>query len=115
MSSNDTLTIPQAELVEAWRDKLPELLETGFEAEIKPDDADPHAFWVEMRTSGHEELSLIFCVRYVDSREIDVRLSDVQQAGKSIDESGDSVQMLIANCRRQLHQCAQALHEYTHA
>ncbi|MFD0713388.1 hypothetical protein [Paenibacillus sp. GCM10027626] len=115
MSTNDTLTIPQSELVQGWRTKLPECLDTGFSAKVEPDEANPHALNIEIRTNDHEMLELTFRVQYMDSREIEIELLDVQQEDRSVDERNDSIQQSIANCRRQMHECAQILQAITHA
>lgn len=115
MSTQDELTIPQDRLVEAWRQVLPERLHGGDRAEIEPDEADPKALRVHIRTAGRQMMEFDFVVRYVDSREIEIVLTDTERDGQTVDERHDVVQALIHDYRRHLHECAQALHELTHA
>lgn len=114
MSSNDELNVPQEDLVKAWQQTLPERLTVGDEAEVLLDEADPQALRVHIRTAGREMMEFDFAVRYVDSREIDIQLTDVERDGQTIDERADIPQQLIADYRRHLHETAQALHHYTH-
>jgi hypothetical protein len=39
----------------------------------------------------------------------------VESGGRSIDEHADAVQELVRDYRRHLHECAQSLHNLTHA
>jgi len=114
MSTQDELTLPQNQLVEAWRQVLPERLHGGDRAEVMADEADPNTMRVHIETAGRTMMSFDFAVRYVDSREIDIELSDAESDGQSVDERNDVMQNLIQDYRRHLHECAQALHDVTH-
>jgi len=115
MSSNDGLAVKSNELAEAWNRTLPTVLNAGDKAEVKADEADAHALRVHIETEGRSMYSFDFHVRYVDSREIAVELSDVEQDGRHIDERGDIVQHLIEDYVRHMHECAQQLQGLTHA
>jgi len=115
MTRKDQLTVPQHELVEAWQRTLPKRLNEGDSAEVWADQADPKSLRVTIHVAGRQMYELDFSVRYLDSREIDVELVDVESGGRSIDERADAVQELIADYRRHLHECAQSLHDLTHA
>ncbi|CAM3915272.1 hypothetical protein COLU111180_14225 [Cohnella lubricantis] len=115
MSSNDELTVPQRELAEAWRRTLPERLRAGDQAEISEDEKHPDTLLVSIQSAGRSDLEFDFTVKYVDSREIDIQLTDVERDGRSVDERTDVMQELIEDYRRHLHECAQALHHFTHA
>ncbi|MBN2981282.1 MULTISPECIES: hypothetical protein [Cohnella] len=115
MASNDQLDVPQRDLVQAWRETLPERLQPGDQAVVKGDASSPEALVVQIRTAGRQKLEFDFSVKYVDSREIDIQLTDVEKDGVSIDERTEEMQSLIADYRRHLHECAQALHHFTHA
>lgn len=115
MSSNDELTVPQKDLADAWRNTLPERLHAGDSAEISEDEKNPDTLLVSIRSAGRSDLEFDFTVKYVDSREIDIQLTDVERGGQSVDERSDVMQDLIADYRRHLHECAQALHHFTHA
>jgi hypothetical protein len=115
MSTNDELTVPQDQLVQAWKQVLPEWVHGGDRAEVWADEADPRALRVHIRTAGHQMMEFDFAVRYVDSREIDIRLADTERDGQTVDERNDVMQALIHDYRRHLHECAQALQDVTHA
>lgn len=114
MSSNDELTVPQSDLAEAWQKALPERLNSSDQAEVMADEADDRTLRVHIRTAGRQMLEFDFAVQYVDSREIDIQLTDVEMDGQSVDERTDVMQELIVDYRRHLHECAQSLHHYTH-
>lgn len=114
MSSNDELVVPQQDLVEAWQQNLPRRLNSGDSVEVMPDGADPRSLRVHIRSAGRQMLEFDFAVRYVDSREIAVQLTDAERHGQTVDERNDAMQELIGDYRRHLHECAQALHSFTH-
>jgi hypothetical protein len=114
MSSNDELSIPQEQLADAWQSMLPQALHHGDKAKVRADEADDRTLRVHIQTAGHQMLEFDFAVHYVDSREIDIELTDVEKDGVTIDERGDVIQELIGDYRRHLHECAQTLHHYTH-
>lgn len=115
MSSNDELTVPQQELVHAWQDALPEWLKPGDQALVYGDIAHKDTLLVQIQSAGRQNLEFDFKVKYVDSREIDIQLSDVERDGQAVDERTEEMQSLIADYRRHLHECAQALHPVTRA
>lgn len=115
MSTQDEMTVPQDRLAEAWQQVLPERLHGGDRAEVIADEADPRALRVHIRSAGHQMMEFDFAVRYVDSREIDIELTDTERNGQTVDERNDVMQALIQDYRRHLHECAQALHDVTHA
>ena len=114
MSKKDELQLDQQRLVEAWQTTLPERIKHGDHADVKADEADAHSIRVTIRTAGHQEYDFDFLVTYVDSREVNVSLVDVEKAGVSVDERTDTIQQLIQDYKRHLHECAQALHHLTH-
>ncbi|MBB6670185.1 hypothetical protein [Cohnella nanjingensis] len=113
--NDDQLNVPQGELVQAWQHTLPERLTAGDQADVMADESDPTKLLVHIRTAGRQMLEFDFSVQYVDSREIDIQLSDVERDGQSVDERTDVMQELISDYRRHLHECAQALHHFTNA
>jgi len=114
MSTQEEPAISQDELAKAWGQVLPERLHGGDRAEVMADEADPNTLRVHIETAGRTMMSFDFAVRYVDSREIVIELSDAESDGQSVDERNDVMQNLIHDYRRHLHECAQALHEVTH-
>lgn len=115
MATEDKLTIPQSELVERWQQELPQHLQGGDQAEVRADEANPDGLIVQIRSAGRQDLEFDFSVRYVDSREIAIGLSDVERDGHAVDERSDMLQELILDYRRHLHECAQTLQPHTHA
>ncbi|MFC5471049.1 hypothetical protein ACFPPD_20375 [Cohnella suwonensis] len=115
MASNNEFNVPQDGLAEAWQNALPEWLRGGDQAEVRIDGVDPRALNVTIKTAGHQKMEFDFAIRYVDSREIDIQLTDVEKDGQTVDERNDVIQGLIGDYRRHLHETAQALHHYTHS
>ena len=82
---------------------------------MQADEADPKALRITIHTAGHQMIQLDFKVAYVDSREIRTTLIDVEKDGRWMDERTDMIQQLVEDYTRHIHECAQALHELTHA
>ncbi|NEW08928.1 hypothetical protein GK047_23305 [Paenibacillus sp. SYP-B3998] len=115
MSKIDKLTIDQTRLVEEWKSMMPRTLEKTDQARVWADEADPQALRVHITTSGHTGYTFDFKVTYVDSREVKVELTDVEQGTTHIDERTDIIQALVDDYVRHIHECAQALQQVTHA
>jgi hypothetical protein len=115
MPAKDQLTMPQSELVERWQHELKHHLKDGDEAEVRPDHAHPNGLRVTIRSAGRQQYEFDFDIRYLDSREIDIGLVDVERDDEHVNEGSFIIQQLIAEYRRHLHECAQALQAYTHA
>lgn len=115
MANKDELTVDQARLEDAWKRTLPIVMNTTDGAEVLPDEADPKALMVHIKTAGRQMYTFDFRVKYVDSREVEVELIDVERDGQTVDESSDVIQGLIKDYTRHLHECAQQLHDYTSA
>jgi formylmethanofuran dehydrogenase subunit B len=115
MSKKDELQVDQQRLKEAWQRTLPTVMNAGDKANVEADEADKKALRVHIQAAGHTMYAFDFRVAYVDSREIEIALVDVEKAGQTIDERNDVVQGLIEDYIRHLHECAQALHDLTHA
>jgi len=115
MSTNDQLKIDQDRLVAAWGRMLPITMNSTDNVTVKADEADPKAVRIHINTAGHNMYSFDFLCTYVDSREVKVDLVDAERAGQHIDERGEPVQELVEDYVRNIHECAQALQELTHA
>lgn len=115
MPKEDKLTLPQSELVQRWQHELQQHLKNGDQAEVRADLAHPNGLQVTIRSAGRQKYEFDFNIRYVDSREIDIGLVDVERDDQHVNEGSDVIQELIADYRRHLHECAQTLQPYTHA
>lgn len=113
MSKIDELQIDQARLVEAWRETLPTTMNSSDRCEVHADEADSRSLRVTISSAGHQMYSYDFKVTYVDSREVEVTLIDVDEDKQSIDERKDIVQQQVSDYIRHLHECVQALHRLT--
>jgi hypothetical protein len=60
MTGKDRLTVPQHELVEAWRRTLPERLNAGDSVSVWADEADSGALRVKIRAAGRRMYELDF-------------------------------------------------------
>lgn len=113
MSKADTPQIESEQLAQAWARTLPTVLSASDRAEVKPDEADDHALRVHIATAGHSDYSFDFKCTYVDSREVKVELVDVEREGQSVDERTATIQTLVDDYVRHIHECAQQLHAVT--
>lgn len=112
----DQLQMDQSRLVDAWRRVLPTTMKTTDAVTVQADEANPKALRVAVGNAGHSQYFFDFLVTYVDSREVKVELVDAEKGeGGTIDERGKLVQDLIQDHVRNLHECAQALQQETHA
>lgn len=113
MSRTDELTLDQQRLVDAWRQTLPETMNPTDRSDVKADESDPKSLRVTIHSAGHQMYSFDFKITYVDSREVEVVLIDVEKDNQTVDERNDIIQQLIGDYTRHLHECAQALHRLT--
>jgi hypothetical protein len=107
------LEVDQHNLVSAWQERLPALMDDGDSFNVQADEGDPNSLLIHFNAAGRQAYSLDFRCRYVDSREVAVDLLDVEQSGIHIDEHSDAVQQLAQQYSRQIHECAQALQNMT--
>lgn len=107
------LEVDQHNLVSAWQDRLPALMNDGDSFSVQADEGDPKSLLIQFNAAGHQGYSLDFRCKYVDSREVAVDLLDVEQSGRHTDERSDAVQLLAQQYTRQIHECAQALQNLT--
>lgn len=110
---NDELQVDQNTLVNAWQQQLPEHLNPGDSAQVLADLGDPKGLRVHIDAAGRQFYSFDFQCSYVDQREVQVDLVDVERAGATIDERGDEIQGMTAEYVRNIHECAQALQRIT--
>lgn len=111
---NSELNVDQATLVNAWQERLPVVLKPGDHADVAADMANPHAVRIHIDAAGRQEYSFDFECRYVDSREVEVKLVDVERGGVVIDERNENIQGMASDYIRHIHECAQALQQITH-
>lgn len=113
MNKTERLPVDQARLVQAWKETLPTTMKQVDSVQVYPDATDPETVRITVTTAGHSGYEFDFACKYVDPREVQVSLVDVEQNGVSIDERSDIVQQLAADYVRHIHECAQALHDLT--
>ncbi|GGA32644.1 hypothetical protein [Paenibacillus physcomitrellae] len=107
------LHLDQQSLVQAWQQQLPEMIGPGDSTMVQADNANPQAINVHINAAGHQKYGFDFRCTYKDTRELDVALVDVDMAGRSIDEHSATVQELVDDYMRHIHECAQVLHHIT--
>lgn len=110
---NRELQVSQEQLISAWQERLPALMNTGDSFTVQGDAANDQSLLIHFNAAGHQEYSLDFRCTYVDSREVAVDLIDVEQGGWHADERNEAVQLLAQQYTRQIHECAQALQDVT--
>ncbi|WP_166243458.1 hypothetical protein [Paenibacillus turpanensis] len=107
-------SVSQQELVQAWENTLPLLLNPGDKCVVRPDERDPQALMVTIETEGRSMYSFDFRCTYVDDREVQVEFLDVERGGIHVAENTEIIQNLIEDYVRHFHECAQRLHALTH-
>jgi Fe-S cluster assembly iron-binding protein IscA len=113
MSGTEQLTVDNQTVAKAWQDQLPGILNQSDQCKVVADEGDPNALRVNIQTGGRSDYNFDFKVSYVDSREVDVQLVDVEQGGLHIDENTEIIQNLAEDYVRHLHECAQAVQNMT--
>ncbi|OZB89994.1 hypothetical protein [Paenibacillus sp. XY044] len=111
---NRDFELNQNKLVQAWQSQLPQTLDTSDQAQVFADGANPQALRIHIDTAGRSKYSFDFQCSYVDTREVKVDLVDVERDGRTVDERTDVIQNMAQDYTRQIHECAQALHDLTH-
>lgn len=107
------LQLDQQQLVSAWQQRLPEMMEDGDSFTVQGDAADRNSLLIHFNAAGRQDYSLDFRCTYVDSREVNVQFLDVEQDGRHTDERSEAVQGLAQQYKRQIHECAQSLKDLT--
>ncbi|KZE77968.1 hypothetical protein [Paenibacillus elgii] len=115
MSKKDSLQVDNQRLAEAWARTLPTVLNASDRAEVKADEAEANVIRIHIATAGRSNYSFDFKCTYVDSREVQVELIDVEREGTAVDERTDVIQTLVDDYVRHIHECAQQLHAFTHS
>lgn len=111
---NREFELDQNKLVHAWQSQLPQTLDPTDQSQVYADEANPQALRIHIDTAGRQMYSFDFQCAYVDSREVKVDLVDVERDGRTVDERTEIIQDMAQGYARQIHECAQALHELTH-
>lgn len=115
MSANDQMQLDIHELVDAWRRELPNLLNEGDSVEVNMDGANDQVMRIHIQVAGHTQYALDFTCTYLDSREVQVELVDVEKDNQSVDEHTEVIQSLTEDYVRHIHECAQVLKSVTTA
>lgn len=110
---SEIFNIDQTQLVHAWNESLPNVLNKGDHAQVNPDEADQHTIRIHIDTAGHQMYSFDFKCAYVDNREVKVDLVDVEKDGRHVDERTETIQQLTHDYTRHIHECAQTVQHLT--
>ncbi|CAM4512575.1 hypothetical protein HMSSN036_78010 [Paenibacillus macerans] len=111
--SKEHMNVDQNTLVDAWKKQLPEYLNPGDSAEVLADMANPQGLRIHIDAAGHQMYSFDFSCSYMDPREVNVELVDVERGGQTISEHTEQIQELTGDYVRHIHECAQALGQLT--
>lgn len=111
--TTEQLAVDNDTVAKVWQEQLPGILNESDKCTVVADEGDPNALRVHIATAGRTGYSFDFKVEYVDSREIDVQLVDVEKDGNHVDENTDIIQTLINDYARHMHECAQTVKSTT--
>ena len=75
MNTYTTITYTPAELIAAWRETLPHILDEGDSVVIQLDEANSSRLLIHIDVAGHSGYSFDFSCRYVDDREVEAEPS----------------------------------------
>lgn len=111
--TTEQLAVDNKTVAKVWQEQLPSILNEADKCEVIADEGDPNALRVNIVTAGRTGYSFDFKVTYVDSREIEVQLVDVEKDGNHVDEHTEIIQTLIEDHVRHMHECAQTVKNTT--
>lgn len=111
--SDERLQIDQELLVREWNQTLPTMVNESDSVHVIADPVNSQALLIHIDASGRSKYTLDFVCTYVDSREVHVELQDVEKDGQHVDERSETIQNLIEDYVRHIHETAQALHVVT--
>ncbi|MDB5055513.1 MAG: hypothetical protein JWM44_3563 [Bacilli bacterium] len=115
MEKTDKPALDQERLVSAWQRSLPTWINEGDHAEVAADTNNPLGLQIYIDSAGRSLYSFDFICEYLDSREVKVVLAGVMRDHKPIEKHTEAVEQLVKDYVRNIHECAQALHELTHS
>ncbi|GIQ68954.1 hypothetical protein DUZ99_16255 [Xylanibacillus composti] len=115
MTKADRPQSSREELLRAWERNLPSVLNQNDQAKVNLDQGDERALRITIQTAGRTGYNFDFKCTYMDDREVDVQLVDVESEGQSVDERNEQIQELISDYVRHIHECAQMVIPVTHA
>ncbi|WDH82787.1 hypothetical protein [Paenibacillus urinalis] len=110
---SQSFDIDQNQLVHAWQERLPVILNQGDQAQVHADEADQQAIRIHIDAAGRQLYSFDFRCAYVDNREVKVDLIDVEKDGLHMDERTDAIQQMAQDYTRHIHECAQVVQQLT--
>lgn len=110
---DDAINVDSQTLANAWQATLPSTLDPWDKATVMVDEGVPQGLRIHIANAGHQLYSFDFACAYVDPREVQVQLVDVERAGKTVDERTEVIQEMTQNYIRHIHECAQALQSIT--
>jgi hypothetical protein len=111
--TTEQLAVDNRTVAKAWQKQLPDILNPSDKCTVVADEGDPSALRVNIVTEGRSGYNFDFKVTYVDSREINVELVDVEKDGNHVDEHTEIIQTLINDYVRHMHECAQTVKNIT--
>lgn len=113
MNLSEQPLVKDEQLAAAWAEELPNQLPESDHARVWADEADPNALRIHITNAGRTSYSFDFKCTYVDSREVKVELVDVERDDVHVSEQTDTIQNLVQDYVRHIHECAQTLQKVT--
>ncbi|GED15151.1 hypothetical protein [Aneurinibacillus migulanus] len=113
MSKRTHMSVNRDELLAAWQQALPSTFKQTDKVEVIADPLDQDALRIHVNTAGHNHYEFEYICRYVDPREVQVTLRDIQHMGATVYDPTLDIQNLSEEYTRNIHECAQTLHSLT--
>ncbi|MFT9850393.1 hypothetical protein [Aneurinibacillus sp. REN35] len=113
MNKQTHMPVDRSELLAAWQQTLPSTFKQTDNVEVQADQLDPEALHIHVNTAGHQHYEFEYKCKYVDPREVQVTLLNIQRQGDTIYDPTLDIQNLSEEYMRNIHECAQTLHTLT--
>lgn len=114
MNKQEPISVDPHQLVTAWQQTLPSTFKSTDKVEVTTDTLDQGALRIHVNTAGHSHYEFEYKCKYVDPREVNVTLLNIQRAGDTIVDPTLDIRNLSDEYIRNIHECAQTLHSITH-
>jgi hypothetical protein len=113
MSKQIQMSIDRDRLLAAWQQTLPSTFKQTDKVEVIADTLDQDALLIHVNTAGHNHYEFEYKCEYVDPREVQVALLNIQRQGSNVYEPTPDIKSITEEHVRNIHECAQALHPLT--
>ncbi|GEN34769.1 hypothetical protein [Aneurinibacillus sp. UBA3580] len=113
MSKETSMSVEREQLLTAWQQALPATFKPTDKVEVYNDPLVQDALHIHINTAGHNHYEFEYRCRYIDPREVQVTLLNIQREGDTVINPTPDIRNLSEEYMRNIHECAQTLHPLT--